>query len=104
MRDSSRRKENGMQSEAITYERLRAALTGRVIGPDDQDYDEARTIFYGGFDRSPAAIARVADANDWRAPFDSRPRRGRNSPFEAEGTASPGTARPTAASCSTWPR
>jgi len=64
MRDSSRRKENGMQSEAITYERLRAALTGRVIGPDDQDYDEARTIFYGGFDRSPAAIARVADAND----------------------------------------
>ena len=53
-----------MQSEAITYERLRAALTGRVIGPDDQDYDEARTIFYGGFDRSPAAIARVADAND----------------------------------------
>jgi len=53
-----------MQSEAITYEPLRAALTGRVIGPDDQDYDEARTIFYGGFDRSPAAIARVADAND----------------------------------------
>ena len=53
-----------MQSEAITYERLRAALTGRVIGADDQDYDEARTIFYGGFDRRPAAIARVANAND----------------------------------------
>jgi FAD/FMN-containing dehydrogenase len=53
-----------MQSEAITYERLRAALTGRVIGPDDPDYDGARTIFYGGFDRKPAAIARVADADD----------------------------------------
>src|SRR5919197_1151059 len=52
-----------MQSEA-TYEPLRATLTGRVIGPDDQDYDEARTIFYGGFDRRPAAIARVVDAND----------------------------------------
>ncbi len=53
-----------MQSEATTYESLRTALAGRVIGPDDQDYDEARTIFYGGFDRRPAAIARVADAND----------------------------------------
>jgi FAD/FMN-containing dehydrogenase len=53
-----------MQPEATTYEQLRGALTGRVIGPDDQDYDEARTIFYGGFDRRPAAIARVADAND----------------------------------------
>src|SRR5919198_2530412 len=53
-----------MQTEAAMYEPLRAALTGRVIGPDDQDYDEARTIFYGGFDRRPAAIARVANAND----------------------------------------
>jgi FAD/FMN-containing dehydrogenase len=46
------------------YEPLRADLTGRVIGPDDQDYDQARTVFYGGFDRRPAAIARVANAND----------------------------------------
>ena len=53
-----------MQPEATIYEPLRAELTGRVIGADDHDYNEARTIFYGGFERRPAAIARVADAND----------------------------------------
>ena len=52
-----------MKPEAM-FEQLRADLTGRVIGPDDQDYEESRTIFYGGFDRRPAAIARVANAND----------------------------------------
>jgi FAD/FMN-containing dehydrogenase len=43
---------------------LRAALNGRVITPDHHDYDRARTIFYGGFDRHPAVIVRVADATD----------------------------------------
>jgi FAD/FMN-containing dehydrogenase len=39
-------------------------LKGRVISPDDADYDAARTVFYGSVDRRPAAIARVADADD----------------------------------------
>ena len=39
-------------------------IAGRVIGPDDPDYDKARTSFYGGVDLRPAAIVRVADAND----------------------------------------
>ncbi|MFL5798339.1 MAG: FAD-binding oxidoreductase [Actinomycetota bacterium] len=43
---------------------LRAALHGRVIAPGDPGYDEARTVFYGGIDRRPAVIARVADAAD----------------------------------------
>jgi FAD/FMN-containing dehydrogenase len=43
---------------------LRAELKGRVIEPDDDGYDEARTLFYGGFDRRPAFIVRVADATD----------------------------------------
>ncbi len=43
---------------------LRAAVRGRVIAPGDAEYDEARTPFYGGFDRRPVAIARVADADD----------------------------------------
>ena len=30
---------------------LRAALSGRVITPDDAGYDAARTVFYGGIDR-----------------------------------------------------
>jgi FAD/FMN-containing dehydrogenase len=43
---------------------LRALFNGRVIVPDDPLYDQARTVFYGGVDRRPAAIVRVADAWD----------------------------------------
>src|SRR3981081_3869252 len=39
-------------------------LAGRVIWPDDAAYDKARTSFYGGFDNRPAAIVRVANAQD----------------------------------------
>jgi FAD/FMN-containing dehydrogenase len=47
-----------------TVPELRAALAGGVIAPGDPRYDEARTPFYGGIDRHPAAIARVANADD----------------------------------------
>jgi hypothetical protein len=43
---------------------LTKELKGSVIAPDDPGYDEARTVFYGGFDRRPALIVRVADAAD----------------------------------------
>ena len=43
---------------------LRALFNGRVIAPDDSGYDQARTVFYGGIDRRPAAIVRVMDAGD----------------------------------------
>jgi FAD/FMN-containing dehydrogenase len=49
-------------SSTVELPRLRAAVDGRVITPDDAGYDQARTIFYGGFDRRPAAIVRPADA------------------------------------------
>jgi hypothetical protein len=52
-----------MQS-TLSIPRLRAALNGRVIAPDDPGYDHARTVVYGGFDRRPAVIVRVADATD----------------------------------------
>jgi FAD/FMN-containing dehydrogenase len=48
----------------ISIPQLRAALNGRVISPDDAGYDQARTVFYGGFDRRPQVIIRVADATD----------------------------------------
>jgi FAD/FMN-containing dehydrogenase len=50
-------------SDAASAE-LRPRLKGRVITPGDESYDEARMPFYGGFDRTPALIARVADAAD----------------------------------------
>jgi FAD/FMN-containing dehydrogenase len=43
---------------------LRGIVQGRVIAPDDSDYDEARELFYGGMDHRPAAIVRVADDKD----------------------------------------
>lgn len=39
-------------------------LRGSLILPDDPRYDDARALRYGGMDRRPAAIARVADAKD----------------------------------------
>ena len=50
--------------EGISIPQLRAALNGRVIAPDEAAYDEARTVFYGGFDRRPAVIVRPADEAD----------------------------------------
>jgi FAD/FMN-containing dehydrogenase len=43
---------------------LRAAVKGRVIGPDDTDYDAARAVMPGHIDRHPAVIVKVADADD----------------------------------------
>jgi FAD/FMN-containing dehydrogenase len=44
--------------------RLAAAVDGRVITPDDADYDPARTILYGGFDARPAVIVRPTDPDE----------------------------------------
>jgi FAD/FMN-containing dehydrogenase len=52
------------RSSGVPAERLRAALRGQVITPEDPGYDEARTVFYGGYDQRPALIARVADVAD----------------------------------------
>ena len=51
-----------MLSESIPT--LRNTVDGRVIAPSDPGYDEARTVFLGGFDRRPAAIVRPVDAAD----------------------------------------
>jgi FAD/FMN-containing dehydrogenase len=48
----------------ISIPQLRAAVKGQIITADDVEYDKARTLFYGGFDRRPAAIVRVLDASD----------------------------------------
>ena len=53
-----------IKSAQLSIEQLRADFQGRVIGPGDDGYDQARTIFYGGFDRRPAVIIRVKDADE----------------------------------------
>lgn len=52
-----------VQVEASTHD-LRSRFENRVIVPGDAGYDQARTVFYGGIDRRPAAIVRVADTSD----------------------------------------
>jgi FAD/FMN-containing dehydrogenase len=52
------------ESTATSIPQLAAALSGRVITPDDAGYDDARRVFSGEFDRRPAAIAMVADEAD----------------------------------------
>jgi FAD/FMN-containing dehydrogenase len=41
---------------------LRGGFHGRVTAPGDPGYDQARKVFYGKYDRRPAAIVRPADA------------------------------------------
>ena len=44
--------------------RLAEMLLGRVIGPDDSRYDEARAVWNGMVDRRPALVVRCAGAAD----------------------------------------
>jgi FAD/FMN-containing dehydrogenase len=41
---------------------LLSDFNGRVITPEDAEYDHARAVFYRSIDRTPAVIARPADA------------------------------------------
>ena len=41
-----------------------AGFRGALLHPGDDEYDEARKVFNGMIDRSPALIARCADADD----------------------------------------
>lgn len=43
---------------------LRRRVTGDVVTPSDDHYDQARRMFYGGLDNRPAALVKVVDAND----------------------------------------
>ncbi len=43
---------------------LRSRIAGRVIGPDDADYDLMRAVMDGTVDGRPGAIALAADADD----------------------------------------
>ena len=53
-----------MSDSKIAWKDLDSTFGGAVITPGDAEYDTARAIFPGGFDRRPAAIVRVADTKD----------------------------------------
>lgn len=48
----------------MTISKIRETIKGPVVVPGDPSYDEARTVVYGGIDKRPQAIVRVADADD----------------------------------------
>ncbi len=41
-------------------------VAGRIVTPDDADYDKTRAVFYGGIDKRPSAIVRVRNVEDVR--------------------------------------
>ena len=47
---------------SISIPRLRDSFDGRVVVPGDPGYDQARKVFYGKFDRRPAAVVRPSNA------------------------------------------
>jgi FAD/FMN-containing dehydrogenase len=49
---------------SLSASTIRDTINGRVLEPGDSGYDEARTIFLGGYDRKPAVIVRAAHTPD----------------------------------------
>lgn len=52
------------QTKELPIDELRSQLEGEVILPDDGPYEEARRVFFKGFDRTPLAVAQPANADD----------------------------------------
>lgn len=56
--------------DAATLEAMRTTLRGPVIGPQDPEYQQARTVYNAMIDRRPAAVVRCSDAGDVMAAVD----------------------------------
>ena len=53
-----------LSSSSTPIARLRSSFDGRVTGPGDAGYDQARKVFYGKWDRRPAAVVRPTSAQE----------------------------------------
>jgi FAD/FMN-containing dehydrogenase len=51
-------------SDAMSISELRDRFAGEVIAPRDADYDRARMLFSGNFDKRPAVIVRPVDEKE----------------------------------------
>jgi FAD/FMN-containing dehydrogenase len=49
---------------SLSIPELRAAFDGHVTAPGDSGYDQARKVFYGKWDRRPAAVVRPTGAEE----------------------------------------
>ena len=49
---------------SVPIAQLRSSFDGRVTGPGDAGYDQARKVFYGKWDRHPAAVVRPTSAEE----------------------------------------
>jgi hypothetical protein len=76
-------------------------VRGQLILPEDDGYDEARTVFYGGFNRRPALIVRVANATDVSRVVGLARKSGLELAVRSGGHSVAGHSQPTGESCST---
>jgi hypothetical protein len=81
--------------------RLRDEISGRVIEPGDDGFDDARRVWNGMIDRHPAAVVRAGGVGTSPRPSGPRATSASRWLSAAEGTTSPATGPWTAGSSST---
>ena len=55
---------SGASLRPTDIDELRASLAGRLLLPEQPEYESARKVWNGAFDRRPALIARCSNTND----------------------------------------
>jgi FAD/FMN-containing dehydrogenase len=63
-RGYNRDSEPNLALNGISLSNVKADIKGSIFLPGETEYDESRTLFYGGFDRHPAIVIRPADVSD----------------------------------------
>ena len=78
--------------ESAAIDRLQTAVRGRVIGPDDPEYGEVRTVYNGMIDKRPRVIVQCADVGDVMAAVNFGREQGLDTAIRSGGHSGPGLA------------